>query len=285
MRVLFWNVQKKPLEDSAATLVASLKVDVVVLVEATQINATRQVTALTKATGAVFCYHPFPTDSPNNSEFQFFSRYPPKCFSPLGHLGHMAAMGVKLPITKSLTFIAVHSQSRIYWSQPSDRFALAGRIRKYLDQTEKKTGHDRTCLLGDFNSDPFDPALTNSDTLNATMCSRVASKGSRRVASEDHKFLYNPMWSLMGDVSSGPPGTMHYNNATSSSNYWYLFDQVLLRPSLINCFDKSKLTIVEQVHGLQLAGANGGPDSSMASDHFPVIFELNTDSEDLCDVN
>lgn len=280
MRVLFWNVQKKPLEEPVAELAASLDIDLVMLVESSGIRPARQVRALSTKSGSTFCFHPITT----NNEFKFFSRFSPKCLKPLGDVGHLAALSVELPITKSLTLIAVHSQSRIYWNQPCDRMALAFRIRRFLDKIEKKTGHDRTCLLGDFNTDPFDPALTSSDTLNATMCSRVASKVSRKVATETHKFLYNPMWSLLGDISAGPPGTLHHYRAVPSSNYWYSFDQVLLRPSLIKSFEKSALRIVEGVEGLCLAKQNGEPDDSIASDHFPVVFELNTKSAALLNV-
>jgi hypothetical protein len=169
----------------------------------------------------------------------------------------------------------VHSLSRIYWNQPADRSALAAKIRSRLEMVESREGHDRSLVVGDFNSDPFDDALTNSESLHAVATRELALQEKRVVDGEDRKFLYNPMWGLFGDNTPGPAGSYFYRVATSSCRFWHMFDQVLLRPQLLTAFDSSSLQILTKVGEKNLAQKMGRPNKEEASDHFPIIFSLN----------
>lgn len=152
--------------------------------------------------------------------------------------------------------------------------ALAFRIREQLELAESEQGHRRSIVVGDFNSDPFDDALTNSDTLHAVMTRQIASKGSRRVGREVRHFLYNPMWSFLGDLSVGPPGGYYYRKAVSSCLFWHHFDQVLIRPGLIRAFDCSALRIVTSIGGTTLIKRTGVPNAHVGSDHLPIVFAI-----------
>ena len=54
-----------------------------------------------------------------------------------------------------------------------------------------------------------------------------------------------------------------------------LFDQVLLRPDLLDGFAHEHVRILTEVHGYSLLEDDGRPDKTMASDHLPVLLELN----------
>ena len=53
-----------------------------------------------------------------------------------------------------------------------------------------------------------------------------------------------------------------------------MFDQVLIRPELINGFEPAKLRIVTAIGGSPLVEQDGRPDSGNYSDHLPIVFEL-----------
>jgi len=54
--------------------------------------------------------------------------------------------------------------------------------------------------------------------------------------------------------------------------FWNIFDQVLLRPALMNSLDE--LRVLDRVDGTPLLLPQGVPDRSTGSDHLPLLFRL-----------
>jgi hypothetical protein len=80
------------------------------------------------------------------------------------------------------------------------------------------------------------------------------------------------MWGLLGDRAIGPPGSYYYSASSSIEYFWHLFDQVLLRPELMDT-----LKVLEILHTdgeSSLLNQLGRPDSRTASDHLPILFRL-----------
>jgi endonuclease/exonuclease/phosphatase family metal-dependent hydrolase len=272
VKVLFWNLWGKSLVDLTARLVAERDVDVVILAEPDGINDTELVKALSAASHTPFIYHQWEPQA----RLRIYSRFPISSVVALADSAGIAIRQLTQPGCKPLIMAAVHSSSQRHWPQPADRWALAARIRDKLETAESNQQHRRSFLVGDFNSDPFDDAIVNSDTLHAVMTKQIALQKTRVVGGETRHFLYNPMWSLFGDCTSGPPGSYYYRVANSSCRFWHVFDQVLLRPELIGAFDQGELAIVTSIGPTHLAKATGEPDPEVASDHFPLVFALNT---------
>jgi hypothetical protein len=108
----------------------------------------------------------------------------------------------------------------------------------------------------------------------------VADRAGRVVQGEHRAFFYNPMWSLMGDASLGPPGTYYYSGSAPITYFWNTFDQVLLRPSLTKRFVPGDVRVLDVVGGQSLLTGNGVPDKAR-SDHLPLVATVNL--EDLTD--
>lgn len=53
------------------------------------------------------------------------------------------------------------------------------------------------------------------------------------------------MWSLHGDIGNNVTGSYYYKNAELVNYHWNVFDQVLIRPSLIDNFEKHSLKFVD----------------------------------------
>lgn len=182
------------------------------------------------------------------------------------------------PIYPKLILGVVHLPSKLYRNS-EEQSLLATRFRTTIQEIEKQLGHSRTVFFGDFNMDPFEIGMINSESFHAVMDQAVALEESRIVDREPRYFLYNPMWSLMGDLSKGPPGT-YYRRRGAVSYFWHTFDQVLLRPSLIQYLDPSNLTVITEIGHHSLLQDNGRPDMDIASDHLPVFFRLELPLED-----
>ena len=89
-----------------------------------------------------------------------------------------------------------------------------------------------------------------------------------------YPFFYNPMWGHLGDWSDRPPGSYYYERAEHVSYFWNIFDQVLIRPKLLERFRSDELRIVDQAGDISLRTADGRPDHDTGSDHFPLLFRL-----------
>jgi endonuclease/exonuclease/phosphatase family metal-dependent hydrolase len=56
--------------------------------------------------------------------------------------------------------------------------------------------------------------------------------------------------------------------------FWNTFDQVLLRPELLDRFDIKLLVVPTTAGQTPLVTSDGRPNQDLASDHLPVVFEL-----------
>jgi hypothetical protein len=107
------------------------------------------------------------------------------------------------------------------------------------------------------------------------MSRETASKGSRRVAGREYPFFYNPMWGHFGDMNEGSPGTYYYSGSRHKEFFWHIFDQILIRPALIEFFQHDSLKILSTDDNVSFLTTQGLPNKSIASDHLPILFKLN----------
>jgi hypothetical protein len=128
--------------------------------------------------------------------------------------------------------------------------------------------------MGDLNMNPFEAGMVAArGGLHAVASRRIAARNTRRVQREDYKFFYNPMWNYLGDRAE-TGGTFYFEHAEPVCYFWNMYDQVLLRPDLLEGFSPEHVRIVTDVRGVSLLEGDR-PDKEMASDHLPVLLELN----------
>ena len=270
MTFLFWNIKKRPLQKIIRELAEIHEVDILILAEC-EIERSDLLRQLNSISGPRFSY---PYSASNR--IRIFTRFPEQWLKPVAEEGELSIRHFRNPIGDTQTLIvAAHLPSRLYRSE-QDLMQLAPRWRQHIEDAEKRVGHKRTVIVGDLNMNPFDPGVISSEGLHGIMDKRIAGKGSRKVVGQVRDFFYNPMWSLLGDESEGPPGTYYYDASSNPLNYyWHTFDQVLLRPELVPLFPREELKVLTDTASNTLMNDRGVPDSSDASDHFPLLFRLN----------
>ena len=106
----------------------------------------------------------------------------------------------------------------------------------------------------------------------------VQRKNPRRFGSieaEEFRLFYNPMWSHFGDAVQ-PAGTYYYDKSNPEVDpLWNIFDQVLLRPGLVDRFRSRNLKILTTDGDNQFTWAEDGtPNGDVYSDHLPIWFKL-----------
>lgn len=167
---------------------------------------------------------------------------------------------------------AAHLPSKVNFTEES-LLVESVHLAQSINKVETSEGHARTILLGDMNMNPFEAGMIAAGGLHAVMSRKVAHRKTRTVQHHKYKYFYNPMWGHLGDNGEAG-GTFYYEGADSLCYYWNLYDQVLLRPALLNGFAPENVRIPTSIRGHSLLQEDGRPDKEMSSDHLPVMLEL-----------
>ncbi len=269
MNFLFWNINKKPLQDLLAVLVREHFVDVLILAEC-EIDDVTLLETLNKNQspkyGIALSYVP-------NQRIKIFTTLPRESFRPLRDEGNAAFRLLKPPVGEEILLVAVHLSSKMFQSD-HEQTLNATRLARSIREVEIEVGHTKTLVVGDLNMNPFEHGLIAAEAFHAVMTKEIALRESRKVSGEERPFFYNPMWGRFGDYSPGVSGTYYYGAGNQVNYFWNIFDQVLLRPQLLAFFDEKNLEILSDVGDDSLLNNNGLPDTSLASDHLPILFRL-----------
>jgi hypothetical protein len=178
-----------------------------------------------------------------------------------------------MPLGDSFLVVAVHLSSKLR-KKTEDQILGTTRLARFIRAAEENVGHARTLIVGDLNMNPFEVGMVGSEGLHGIMDRRIASTMSRVVQGESCRFFYNPMWSMLGDGGAFPPGTYFYNSGTEVNYFWNMFDQVLVRPELLDSLATDSVSIVTEIQGATLLTDIGRPNRYDSSDHLPIVCRL-----------
>ncbi len=257
---------RQPLGEVIAQLVAEHDVDVLMLAEC-EIASGQLMQFLNQDFRKRFV-----SSFGTNHKIKIFSCYDKELHTEYED-SNLTVRQLALPDREAILLAALHLPSKQYangTAQLFDCIHAMDAIRK----RETAVRHARTVLVGDFNANPFEPGLTSTLGFHAVMSRRIARRGSRQVGGKKYDFFYNPMWGLLGDGSPGPPGSYYHDSTGEEAIYWHLFDQVLVRPCLLDRFDNRDLKILSGWAGGSLLSDNGTPRKARYSDHLPLFFRL-----------
>lgn len=272
---LFWNIHRRRTPDLVAALAHEHDVHVLMLAES-RIPEAGLLTALNRGRESQYYPDTSPTPSPR---LRVYFRYLPRYLQALRDSKWVAIRRFQPPAVKEMLLVIVHLPSKL-WGQETDQPVFCEQLAEMIKGVESEVGHSRTVVVGDLNMNPFESGVISATGLHAVMDRRVAEKGSRRVRNigtdepEKHEFFYNPMWNHFGDLPPSPPGTYFYHRSRMHELYWHMFDQVLIRPELLDSFRTEDVTILTRVGGASLLSGLGRPDAGVGSDHLPILFKL-----------
>lgn len=167
----------------------------------------------------------------------------------------------------------LHLKSKMNTNSVSDLLASIINLKSNLEMVEKETNNKKSFIAGDFNLNPFEEPMVGALGAHAISSRKQVNKGKRVIEGIEYSMFYNPMWNLFGD-NSYPPGTYYYSSSNHLNYYWNIFDQVIIRPELIDNFSLEKLRILTKVNGESLLNRNGIPNKNKISDHLPLLFSI-----------
>jgi len=267
MKFLYWNLNRKEIPHLVISLAYEHNPDLIILSECCFSLAqllSEMNTPLKQKYGLPFS----PVKDPI-----FITRFPRKSLVIKSDTLGISVRQLYPPLGPDILIIAMHLASKMYQTD-DDQTLSATRIARMIEEEEKKVEHRRTLIVGDLNMNPFDAGVIGAEGLHSIMDPNIVRRRSRKVSGTKRYFFYNPMWTRLGNHQSGPYGTYFYDRSRQINYYWHMFDQVMIRPDLIDFFKDDSLQIVTHADSTSLLDQYGRPDSNVSSDHLPIIFEL-----------
>jgi hypothetical protein len=267
---LFWNLRNNPIQDLVARLAQRHDVDVLILAECS-ISPVAMLPALNAKSGQWFLPYS------NSERITVYTKFDPKFMVPVFEDDEGLRTSIRnivLPGLPELLLVAVHLSSKLYKDDSSQDFDLPP-LASMIRETEERVKHNRTMLVGDLNTNPFATEMVAATGLHSVLSRKVAEEGTRTIKQKPYPYFYNPMWGHFGHGNDGPPGT-YYRRGSTVTYFWNIFDQVLIRPSLLPYFDDENLKILEGDGVVSfLSNKKSTPRADEVSDHLPIVFCLN----------
>lgn len=122
---------------------------------------------------------------------------------------------------------------------------------------------------------PHDEGIVSGYAFHAVMTRAKAIKEHRSIDGADRRFFYNPMWAHFGDLTDGPPGTYNRSSAEAVNCFWNIYDQVLVRPNLVENLGKVRVLARDGVESP--VSRNGLPRKRDVTDCLPIGLDLKFD--------
>jgi endonuclease/exonuclease/phosphatase (EEP) superfamily protein YafD len=261
LRIIFWNVKGKNLNNFVCAIATSTNADVVILNEnSVEIGETLK-DLQNNVSRDFYC----PQAGPKK-RFHCFSRNHNLDLSEV-HDGSRTSVR-KLQIGSHRTLLALVHGVDVRNYDAETRQSVAQSLADEMRFVRQQQRISNLVLLGDFNMNPYDSVMNLAQGMNAMMTRSCIERGSRRFLDKDYDFYYNPMWSLLGDNTAGPAGTV-YDISGQGPYGWSMFDQVIIHHSVVNLFHS--VQILTEAGNEALMTEKGRPDAKKASDHFPIL--------------
>jgi len=263
---LFWNINWKPVSELIVALVEEHAIDVLMLAES-DIDQGHLLRSLNDRS------HDFHFAPSAPAPVQMFIGTPTYVVRNVDDGSRYSIRELRMPGCIAVLVALLHLPSRLFVDERSQDFECTITAQS-IREAEARVGHERTLVVGDFNMDPFSAGIVGAAGFNAAMHRNTASRGGRMIRGENYPFFYNPMWNHFGDERKPASGTYYYEKGDHVAYYWHMFDQVLIRPTLLNRLPVPGVRIPTSAGDVSLLGPNGHPDATAGSDHLPIVFSL-----------
>jgi hypothetical protein len=264
---IFWNVARQPLKEQIARLAVLHSSDVLMVAEVGE----HAVDVLLRLNREYAEWHL--TGDSHNPLITVFSRFPSRFLRTIEDGARYTVRRLMLPDRPDLLLVIAHLPSKLHY-EPADRVAAAEDLAATIRRVESRMKHDRTLLVGDLNMDPYDEGVVKARGIHGVMTRSIARSRFRMVQSRQFPYFYNPMWGLYQDRPVRPPATFYRSPSGETAHMWHMYDQVLVRPSLLDQFSNEDLAILHTDGDSSLISERGIPSKRVASDHLPILFKL-----------
>jgi hypothetical protein len=263
MNILFWNTKKTPRLDIIEDLIIEYNCDIAAFAEF-EVGVNN---LLSELSSRGYDYYHVPIIS--CERINIFTKFTPSRVEHMAESDYYTIKAFPHPELGKIIIAFVHFISK-YSADDYDQLEESKIFVSDLERNEESLNNSNTIVLGDFNMNPFEEGMLAARALNAFPTKHEVKMKERVLRNRKYKFFYNPMWSFFGDRNY-PLGTYYYNAGKHYTLRWNIFDQVIVRPDIMDRIDPENIKIVTDVNGINLSRSTGRP---KVSDHFPLFFEV-----------
>lgn len=261
MNFLFWNVNRQKIDNTIVDLVIENNTDLLILAEY-EYNTVDLLKLFNDKNKPMHQY----TNIPKRDRLKIFTTFSTSKIKRVADEHHYLALMVPHENLGYITLFAIHFFSKLHRKAP-DFLIKSIKFSNDIIEIEKRVTSKKTVLCGDFNMNPFEQGMVITGGLHAFPTKIEAKKIKRTHDYEEYEMFYNPMWRLMGEDET--LGTYYYSAQDSEGLYWNYFDQVIVRPELIDNLEN--LSIIKSTATETLAT----DEKILVSDHLPITFSIN----------
>jgi endonuclease/exonuclease/phosphatase family metal-dependent hydrolase len=266
---LFWNLQKNPkIAPFVGRTALRYDVDVFLFAECPE-NDSSLLDAL-NVTGQ----RPYRVADVIPEKVRLITRLPPERLQQRFTSAQGEAVFWRLEGEKvtRLLLAAVHLPAKSGGFDAHGQQSVVEKVAREIVEIEDREGCVDTVLVGDMNMNPYEPGMVLVSGFHGLMTMDLAEKPDRQFRGAVYRRFYNPMWSFFGDRRAGAAGTHYWAGYSPTNHYWHMYDQVLVRPSLMRRL--CSVQILTDDGRESFLKRDGSPDGTRVSDHLPILFRL-----------
>ncbi|MCS4324027.1 endonuclease/exonuclease/phosphatase family protein [Bacillus subtilis] len=265
MNCFFWNTAKKDVNNILIDAIKNYDLDLVSLAEYDDKYREDLIRGI--ANKELDYYH---IPQIGCKRIHLFTKNKPSKIEHLSETGYYTIKRIPHETLGPLIFAFLHFPSKMYMDD-FDHFQESTEFRRELEKVELECNSTFSVIVGDFNMNPFEKGMMAAAALHAYPTRKEALKESRVIKGRRYNMFYNPMWNNFGDQES-PTGTYYYRGGSHHYQiYWNIFDQVLVRPSLVPYLLPDNVKILNEINNNKLVDENGIPS---VSDHLPLFYRI-----------
>lgn len=257
-KFMFWNVGKLGNKKLVADCCVAHGVDVLLTAE----DSLSDLEQIVGEKPLEFVRH----FNPNKQGLCFYSKRS-LTLVPVFDEGHFSIKILDIDNIGKVIVMLVHFPSKLHANEDGQCSFVTNKVNTLLS-LERQHGINKTVVVGDFNINPHEKGMLRADALNAVACKNIARKEYRVKYDKQYGFFYNPMWQFYTSSQGVGSGTYYSNPVDYPSIYWNIFDQVIVRPSLVD--NLGEVCIVNSLSGRNLVTSGRNRDA----DHLPIVFSL-----------
>lgn len=259
MNILFWNLKRNPLEKYIYQCLIENEIDIAVFAEHSQVDFH----SLEKQFDGEYHY----VEGMGGCEKIVLVVTKEISVTIRREQNRYAIYSIRY-LDQDFILAGVHLQDRMS-SDVNQRIAEIARLKNDVQNLEISSKCKNTIIIGDLNSNPYDPELLQMNAFHAVLFKDVIKRSeTRTVDNITYKRLYNPV--LLSLSEKGEKYGSFYYTKGSSTPIWNCYDQILVSKPLTD-------RIVEVNYLKKIGSAplirKVAPNSEI-SDHLPLFVKL-----------
>lgn len=275
LKFISWNIQKKQLSKQIEDLIKHDLPDILFLIESDRIDPATILNncngySLTKNYNFINFGNSYRAGIKQSIKMTLFYRNDLAVNKIMDGIDYRYAYISLVTSAKNLLLIPSHLPSKPTQARDLNKAGeFYSQLVDELIEFERLNPKFETVIFGDLNLNPYEQEMLFSDSFFSERCPQTSTILTKIKKNTKLRF-FNPSWKLLTNYAENAFGTFIYTG--SDVEQWNVYDQVILRPTLINSFDMDSLSVITKSKNYSFLSGNR---TINYSDHLPITFAMN----------